>query len=370
MKFRLRRVVLACLMAASAIAVLVPGGSAGPRTVAFTFEAVPGPGAVTYNENIAYRATISNTSGTNLTHVIFRMTPPSAGDEEAIFQESTCPQNNGQGVTITYTDGTTDWTCDFGNLPAWTQSTPQRTLAVVWKAPALDQADDCVGCLETVARLTLKEGLNDQTNPNDAFLPDNAQTPATLLAADTENVASHNTKSAGGYETEACTNPSGGGSLQTKQALDAVTNKVSTFVCISFIPTSVTDLGLATTILEGVVHVGNPGNPRLDTSDLCIAQLGTNCGAFGQYTPQVFDAGHPITVVLRYPDGALGNGEKITKVWHNYDPLLNPDPLPLCGTNPVPTNGCLVGPPTVSNGKVKIWTAIVKTLTNGWYGGG
>lgn len=371
MSWGLRRsMVVLGIAALTAIAVLVPGGSAGARAVAFTFEAVPGPGEVTYGQNIAYRATISNTSGSTLTHVIFRMTPPAAEGVPAIFQDSTCPQNNGKGATVTYADGTSEWTCDFGNLPAWTQPTPQKTLAVIWQAPTLGLPDDCFGCLETAARLTVKEGLNDQTNPNDAFQPDNVQQPATLLSANTDTVKSNNTKSAGGYETKACTNPSGVGSLQTNQNLDATLNTVSTFVCISLIPTSTTDLGLATTILEGVVHVGNPGNPKLDTSDLCIAQLGTNCGAFGQYTPQVFDVGHPITVVLRFPDAALANGEKITKIWHNYDPLLNPDPLPLCGSNPVPLNGCLVGPPTVSNGRVKIWTAIVKTLTNGWYGGG
>jgi hypothetical protein len=372
-----RQLALLCVAVGAAVAILVPGGSAAARTVAFTFEAVPGPGAVTYNENIAYRAKISNTSGSTLTHVIFRMRKPFVGPAaqpvaEASFQASTCPQNNGQGVTVTIADGTVEWTCDFGNLPAWTQNpetNPQKTLSVVWQVPELAQAEDCEGCLNAPARLTVKEGVNDQTDPNDAFLPDNVQQPATLLSTDTKNVNSKNTKSAGGYETKACTNPAAP-SLQTKQALDALSNKVSTMVCVSTIPTSATDLGLATTILEGVLHPGNPGNPNLETSDVCVAALGANCGAFGQYTPQVFDADHPITVVLRFADGALEKNQTITRVWHNYDPITNPDPLPLCGANPVPLNGCLVQAPERSNGKVKFWTAIVKTRTNGWFGGG
>ena len=368
MRFRLRRVVLACVVAASTLVVLVPGGSAGPREVGFTFEAVPGPGEVTYGENIAYRAEISNTSGSTLTHVIFRMTAPSANGEDAVFQESTCPQNGGLGVTVTNSDGTSEWTCNFGNLPAWSGDGPQVALAVVWQVRPLTGNEDCPGCLETSARLTVKEGLNDQTNPNDAFLPDNEQLPATLLASDSDD--SENNTSAGGYETEACTNPSGQGSLRTKQKLDAVSNKISTTVCITQIPASTTDPGLATTILEGVVHPGSPGFPELDASDVCVAELGANCGAFGAYPPQVFDADHPITVVLRVPDDALDKGHKITRVWHNFDPLTNPDPLPLCGTGPVPLNGCLVGPPTVSKGKVKIWTMTVKTLQNGWFRGG
>ena len=91
MRFGLRRVVLACVVIASALAVLVPAGSAGPRMVHFVFEAVPGPGQVTYGESIAYKAQISNTSGTTLTHVIFRMRKPFVGspdnpDLEAAFQ--------------------------------------------------------------------------------------------------------------------------------------------------------------------------------------------------------------------------------------------------------------------------------------------
>jgi hypothetical protein len=376
MKFRLRRVVLACLVAGSAIAVLVPGGSAAERTVAFTFEAVPGPGAVTYGENIAYRAQISNTSGSTLTHVIFRMRKPFVGsvdnpDAEGTFLESTCPQNGGRGVTLTYADGTSEWTCDFGNLPAWTGTGPQVTLSVVWQVPPPAQTEDCDGCLQAVARVTVKEGLNDQTNPNDAFLPGNPQFPATLLAANSDD--SQNTTSAGGYETEACTNTSGLGSLRTKQKLDAVSNKVSSMVCITKIPESATDLGLATTIVEGLSHPGNPGHAALETSDVCVAQLGANCGLFGAYTPQQFDADHPLTLVFRIPNDALDNGDKITKVWHNYDPNpnssgYNPDPLPPCpATSPVPLNGCLVQPPELSKGKVKTWTIIVKSRTNGWY---
>ena len=369
MRFGLRRVVLACVVTASALAVLVPAGSAGPRMVQFVFEAVPGPGQVTYGESIAYKAQISNTSGTTLTHVIFRMRKPFVGspdnpDLEAAFQNSTCPQNGGQGVTVTYADGTSEWTCDYGNLPA-TGSTSQVTLSVVWGVPPSAETADCADCLEALARVTVKEGLNDQTNPNDLF--QHAEVPATLLAADSSN--SQNTTSAGGYETTACTDSSGLGSLRTKQKLDAALNKISTKVCIAQIPTSSTNLGLATTILEGVSHAGNPGFAELETSDVCVAAPGVNCGAYGAYTPQVFDAAHPLTVILQIPDGALLKSHTITKVWHNADQY--PDPLSLCGTAPVPLNGCLVQKPALSGkGNNKFWTITVKTLTNGWFTGG
>ena len=44
--------------------------------VVATFNAFPGPGEVTYGEDIAYRATLDNKSGTTLTHVIFRQQFP------------------------------------------------------------------------------------------------------------------------------------------------------------------------------------------------------------------------------------------------------------------------------------------------------
>lgn len=383
MRVGVRRFVLACVVAASALAVLVPGGSAGPRAISFTFEAVPGPGQVTYGENIAYKAQISNTSGTTLTHVIFRMRKPFVGsptapDLEAGFKNSTCPQNGGKGVTVTYADGTSEWTCDFGNLPAWTGATAQVTLSVVWGVPASTATTDCDtdgGCLKARARVSVKEGLSDQTNPNDLFV--NPDVPATLLAADSAD--SQNTKSAGGYEIEgqACTDASGPSSLLTKQKLDVVSNKVSTMVCLTQIPTSATNLGLATTILEGLSHPGNPGFAQLETSDVCVAAPGVNCGAYGTYLAQVFDADHPMIVVLRIPDALLLKNQTLTKVWHNYDPdpnspTYNPNPLSLCGSSAVPLNGCLVANPTLSKGGAndRFWTITIKTLTNGWFTGG
>ena len=65
MSFGLRRWALSCAVLAVAL-VAVGVGSAGPRnpgSVPSTFQAFPGPAAVSYGENIAYRATLSNGSG-------------------------------------------------------------------------------------------------------------------------------------------------------------------------------------------------------------------------------------------------------------------------------------------------------------------
>ena len=53
MKHARGRLLVACL-AVAASAVAVAGGSAGNRVGTPTLEAVPGPGAVSYGENIAY----------------------------------------------------------------------------------------------------------------------------------------------------------------------------------------------------------------------------------------------------------------------------------------------------------------------------
>ncbi len=362
MRFDLRRLAAVCALAVTAIAVVAPGGSAGKRSLDFTFEAVPGPGEVTYGENIAYRAEISNDSGSTQTHVIFRMGTPYTGSSTdpvpaAEFVDSTCPVNDGQGVWVTYADGTSEWTCDVGTLAATTDGAPQVTLSIVWRVLPSAATQDCDDCLNADARVTVKEGLNDQTNPNDAFLPGNEQLPATLLAANSD--ASQNTDSAGGYEIEACTDPAGASSLRTKQKLDAQ-NPVSTTVCIPTIPTDANNLGLATTILEQASQSGDPGHQSLGRSDVCVAQLGQNCGPYGSYDAQDFGTAHPLTLVFRIADAALPNGERITVVYHNGDPL------PTCVLSPTNANGC-TDSIVRSGGPVKIWTIVVTSPTNGFY---
>ena len=51
---------------------------------------------------------------------------------------------------------------------------------MVWQVPTLASASICADCLMSTGRWTVKEGINDQTNPNDVFRFDD--TYATLLA--------------------------------------------------------------------------------------------------------------------------------------------------------------------------------------------
>ena len=92
MGFGLRRSALACAVLVVGL-VAVGVGSAGPahaRLDTGDVRAFPGPAAVSYGENIAYRATLSNSSGSTLTHVIFRQTFP-VGASASGPVKSSCP---------------------------------------------------------------------------------------------------------------------------------------------------------------------------------------------------------------------------------------------------------------------------------------
>jgi hypothetical protein len=343
-RFRWGRLALASIAVVGA-AVLASGGSAGSRAADATFKAFPGPGSVTYGQQIAYKATFKNTSGTTLTHVMFRQSYPVANGVESTPVDDTCPV---APVTITKSNGSHEWTCDFGNLTA---NSPKLELTVVWQVPAQGTAtSNCVGCLASNGRWTVKEGVNDVSDPNDAFPPGGETVYATLLAS---GAGGTETLKAGGYETQgtSCTDTTGPGNLRTNP-LVSLTNPVSTTVCLpSFtIPSSnLVDLGFVTQITETL------GNAR--HSEVCVAELGTNCGALytdADFAPQV------ITHVFRVADGALPNGYKITTVSHNGG---TPIGVGVCDTS----GFCVVSITLVNVQGTKTWTIVVTTPKNGYF---
>ena len=219
MGFGLRRSALACAVLVVGL-VAVGVGSAGPRTpisIPATFQAFPGPAAVSYGENIAYRATLSNGSGSTLTHVIFRQTFP-VGASASGPVDSSCPA--GASRTILNADGSPKWwACDFGQVSAGVNP----VVVVVWRVPSSSATANCTtGCFSTTGFWSVKEGLNDTTDPNDQFGLNTVT--ATLLS--TGDNASETLK-AGGYETgsASCDDPAAGG--RTKQKL-SLQNPVGT----------------------------------------------------------------------------------------------------------------------------------------------
>jgi hypothetical protein len=361
MGFGFARLALACGLVIAAT-VAVAGGNAANRDGQPTFDAVPGPGRVTYGENIAYRATFTNTGGSNFTHVRFRMRIPYAQFGSPPYPAATpvantCPSTP---VVVSTANGP-EWTCEFGNLGPGTAGIPQLVLTVVWKVPVLTSQDNCENCLKTNGRWTIKEGLNDVSDPNDAFPFGGIDRAATLLSAESETLDPTNATEAGGYELkQSCADAFGAGSLRTKPKLDTVTNAFSSTVCVpdyTIPPSLKNDLGVATTIVEGPRTTG-PGHPYLGQSVVCIAALGQNCGAEGSYDPQDFGTDAPVIFVFRIADDALLKGDKITQLYHNGEAL------PSCATNPTNANGC-AEPIIPPKGKVKVWTLVGKARTNG-----
>jgi hypothetical protein len=360
------RLALLCLVALGAIAVLVPGGSAGNRTADASFAALPGF-EVSAGQGIAYRATFTNTGKSTFTHVIFRMRVPfvpASGSQpyaEAQLVQSSCPTTP---VVVTTANGP-EWTCDFGKL----RPGPQLVITTVWSPPT-PASGACDGCLQTTGRWTVNEGVNDTTDVNDAFPAGGVSLAATILAAGS-------TTGAAGYATNAvqCSDALGQGSLTTNQAVDEG-NVTSTTICLpSQLPIDTFDLGLSTTIDEKA-NAGGPGHSQFDTSVVCIAALGQACE--DGYTPADFSP-NVVTIVLRGDADVLPKHTQITAVYHDGVQL------PWCpASGPIPASGCVVSITLVHESSWQtasllgegwghphhgggVWVAVVKSSTNGFY---
>ena len=331
------RLTLAFFVVVGAI-VFASSGSAGPRNADATFEAFPGPGTVSYGELIAYKAEFTTLSDSVLTHVRFRQTIPAAGSVTATFDSSTCPST----PTTTTTSSGTEWICDFGQIRPGAET---KELTIVWRVPALDVTTNCPECLVSTGRWTVKEGVNDTTDPNDSF--GRTETKATLLGV---GQASQETLRAGGYETAgtSCDEAAATGNLRTHGPVSLANPVVTKFCLPDFeIPEGNGNLGFATTITELA------GNAR--HSEVCIAELGTNC------TPTALDAtfGAPyVTNVFQVANGALPKGYKITEVSHNGNPPLEEGECSAPGE-------CVLS--IDLDNRTKIWTIVATSATNGYW---
>jgi len=356
MGFGLRRSALSCAVLLVGL-VAVGVGSAGPRTpisVDAKFEAFPGPARVSYGENIAYRASLSNTSGSTLTHVIFRQTFP-VGASVTGPVKSSCPA--GAASTILNSDGTPRWwACDFGQVSA---TAPDPVLVVVWNVPASTATDNCNGCFSTNGFWSVKEGLNDNINKNDEF----GENTVTAELLTTGNDAKE-TRLAGGYETgsASCDDPTAG-SLRTKQKL-TLDNPVSTTVCLPAftLPAGSKDLGYVTTITETLIANTTTPNPR--HSEVCVAKLGATCPDSNDPSADAvfFDplSSNPlkITHVFRVLAASLPK-YTITQVSHNGTTM----DATTCSTK----GDCVISIDLVNDKGTKIWVIKVTTGTNGYF---
>ena len=213
MKHARGRLLVACLVVAAS-AVAVAGGSAGNRVGTPTLEAVPGPGAVSYGENIAYTASFSNDGNSTFTHTTFKMAPPviQATGETATFVKASCGAVDSAGVLA----------CDFGNLNARAVA----RLTVVWNVPAGDSKPG-LHRAPTASSPTSTWQINENksTNGNETF---QQSAGADLIGTSPQDPVSNQLR-AGGYEITSCA--AGGSSLSTNQAVSK-SNPVATSFCL------------------------------------------------------------------------------------------------------------------------------------------
>ena len=333
------RLVVACLALIGAAMIAVAGGSAGNdnRDGVGTLVAVPGPGAVTYGENIAYRATFTNqnaSSGSVFTQTKFVMNPPVAPGVSAKGVVSSCG---------TFDLVTGVLTCDFGQLRP---GDPPIIVTVVWNVAAVDPnaTPGCPDCLVADGTWLIKEGK--PTNGNESFP---VETTAALLGVnDTPALSAR--FNAGGYELKGC--DSGSTNLSTNSSIDAADPIQSSFCLPASFQAAAAAGGVASTITE---PSSGPNIAR--QSVICIATPGQNCPGG---TPATF-GGDLITFTFRVADAALlPSGYRITQVFHNTSLL------PKCGTAAAAASedGCVVSI-TPPKGNPKIWTIVARAKTNG-----
>jgi hypothetical protein len=326
------RLMVACLAVIGA-AIAVASGGAGNRDGTGTLVPQPGPGAVTYGENIAYKATFSNDGGSMFTQTKYVMAPPvTSAAEKATPVASSCGTFDSSGVL----------TCEFGQLPPGAKV----ELTVVWKTPSGASKPGCTDCLTANGTWLIKEGKS--TNGNETF-------PVSVLASligVSNNDPVNSNQRAGGFELVGCSNANPS-SLATNQALDAQTNPVATSFCLPVSFTAGAAAGVASTITEPA------GNAH--QSEVCIAKPQTNCGDATYVAAEFPDL---VTFTFRVADAALQMPGQpkytITQVFHNGNLL------PKCTdanglTNP---DGCVVSI-TPPKGNPKIWTIVTKAKTNG-----
>ena len=336
------RIALALLVVVGAV-VLASGGGASQRLAIADWKILPGPGRVTYDELIAYRATFETNSKSTLNKVKARITVPVAEGVEAspLPESHTCPSTP---EIRQIADGPDEWACDFGTV---VPGAKKLELTVVWKVPTLARQTICTGCLSTVARWTIKEGINDTTVPNDEF--GKATLTATLLPKGEIPETSGETLLAGGYENAAasCT-ASSAGNLKTQGKL-GVGNPIITKACLpeGVFPLEGQDRGYATVLTERAADAHH--------TDVCIAALGTDCvqgykdeNFFGNWNKKV------ITVVIQ---AFVPKNPAITSVSHN-GVTMDADTCKNAGD-------CVLSITYDNQGK--FYTIVLTSGTNGFY---
>jgi hypothetical protein len=282
---------LMAVLAIAALVVMTATAPAGNRTPTPTLVGLPGPGEVTYGQNVAYTATLPNQQSSTFTHVQFHnpipQTVANGQTLAATLMYASCPG------TLT----ATEFVCNETSVPA----NETARVTIVWKTPAAGESVAGCACMTNSSYWTIKEGTG---KPGSAG-PDTFASPV----VSTSLLVVPDPVEAGGYALTACTNPSSQSSLATNPTVGPG-NPLATKVCASTVPGLVFDPGLVIEVDEGV----GPFNLGVtQTSTICIPAPGQTCAS--NYTPWTFSP--PATLSFTIDNRSLPSGEKIDRVLHN-----------------------------------------------------
>jgi hypothetical protein len=327
---RARMASVAAVVAVSAVGLLViavgtaPAGNRDPMP---TLVGLPGPGEVTYGQNVAYTATLPNSQSSTFTKTQFHNPIPTTSGGPAALAYASCPG------TLT----ATEFVCNEITVP----SGQTAKVTIVWTTPASGSSIDCPSsvpvCMTNKTFWTIKEGTGNAGSSG----PDTFQSPlvATSLLVVPDFVE------AGGYALNACTNPATQESLETNPGVGP-TNKVATKVCASTVPGQLHDPGVVIEIDEGI----GPFNAGVtESSSICIPAPGASCG---DANPVPWTFTPPATFTFTIDNTTLPSGEKIDKVFH--DGVLDAND---------PDFSCSI---TIVN-KTKTTIVTCQSADNGWW---
>jgi len=310
-------------IAAAAVAIVATTAPAGNRDPVPTLIGFPGPGEVTYGQNVAYTSTLPNLQSSTFTHVQFHNPIPttvSSGQTlNATFKYASC-----QG-TLT----ATEFVCNEITVPAGQTA----RVTIVWQTPPAGSSTNCPpttpNCMAGSATWTIKEGTGNPGSAGPDTFPAPAVFTSLLLVPDPTK--------AGGYALQTCSNVSNP-NLATNQAV-GTTNALATAVCASSLPPGDPfNPGLTIEIDEGP----GSGPGFTESAEICIPKPNKTCPA-SPADSFVFSPAATFTFVI--PFVAVPAGEKVDLAFH--------DGLPYSGCTFAKIN------------KDKIWTVTCPATTNG-----
>lgn len=370
MKVHKRALLAAVAALATLVSVVVAGltsapAPAGGASPVVTLVVVPGLGAVTYGQTVAFTASIKNTSRTTLEHVQFHNTIPTTSGGPATSPSASCA---GGALTAT----------EFACPPiSKLRKNEVATVTITWRTPASGSSSNCAvatppgtaPCLTNSAFWTFKKDDDDDDDDDDRSSSSTTKLQMSPVAVSL--LAVGDPSKAAGFATTACSNPSTP-TIATNQSLGSG-NPLATSVCAPNLPTTPIT-GIAAVLSERDRTSSDPGITQV--SDICLPAPGAACGG----TPFHFSSRATFTFLIdnaalppvcsggggggaRDDDdrGRSGNScklRKITKVFHDG----NPTPVPSCSSNPS-ADPCVFG--ISFNSHKKRTTVVVKASENG-----